>query len=124
MSDYDELFKTLKSKGSDAGYKNVTVEKLNGYQTYQYGANPDKLKTVSSDKVRSGNYETWKDYTPYTPFKDVSDMDVVAYRYVAFVNKDSGTIDELYIFTNNTNVDLYSKDIDAIINSVAVAQEE
>jgi hypothetical protein len=116
-----ELFDTLKSKGSDAGYKNVTTDKVNGFKLYQFVANPDKLQKVSSDRVSSGNYETWKEYEPYIPYKDFTDMKVVKYRYVGYVKGDS--IDELYIFTNNTDVDLYSSDINNIVNSIAVAEK-
>ena len=65
----------------------------------------------------SGNQYSWKEYEPYVPFKDVSDMKVKNFRYVAFVKDDK--INELYIFTNNTDVDLYSSEFDNIINSIA-----
>ena len=117
------LFDTLKSNGKDAGYKKVKTDTINGFKVYQYSANPDKLKKVSSDKVREGNYETWKEYEPYTPFKDMTKMDVKQFRYTAYVNETSKTISELYIFTNNTDVDLYSSDIESIINSIAVVEK-
>lgn len=116
-----DLFDTLKAKGKDAGYKNVTTDKVNGFKLYEFVANPDKLQKISSDKVVSGNYETWKEYEPYIPYKDFTDMDVVKYRYVGYVKGDS--IDELYIFTNNTDVDLYSSEINDIVNSIAVAEK-
>ena len=122
-SDQDFLFDVLKSKGKDAGYKNVTTDKTNGFKVYQYVANPDKLEKISTDKVQSGNYETWKEISPYTPFKDATSMDVVKFRYVGYLNKDTDSISELYIFTNNTDVDLYSSDIEAIVNSISVVEK-
>ena len=113
----DELFKALESNGNDAGYKKVKTGKVNGYKTYQYSANPKNLKNVSTDRVYSGNQYSWKEYAPYTPFEDLSDMKVQKFRYVAFVKDDK--IDELYIFTNNTDVDLYSPEFENIINSIA-----
>ena len=113
----DELFGALKSNGKDAGYKKVKTDKVNGYKTYLYSANPKNLKNVSTDRVYSGNQYSWKEYEPYTPYKDVTDMKVKNFRYVAFVKDDK--IDELYIFTNNTDVDLYSPEFEKIINSIA-----
>ena len=104
--------------------KKVTTDKVNGFKLYEYMANPDKLKKVSTDKVSSGNYETWKEIDPYTPFEDVTDMDVVSFRYIAYVNKDTKDVSELYIFTNNTDADLYSKDIANIINSISISEEQ
>ena len=121
-SDQDTLFKALKSNGKDAGYKNVTTDNVNGFKLYEYTANPDKLKKVSTDKVQSGDYETWKEYDPYIPYKDVTSMDVVKFRYIAYLNNDKNSLSELYIFTNNTDVDLYSKDMDSIINSIAFVE--
>ena len=120
-SDQKMIFDTLKAKGKDAGYNNVTTTKINGYDVYEFSADPNKLKTVTTDKVISGNYETWKEISPYLPYKDLTDMDVVKYRYVGYI-KDNKT-NELYIFTNNTKTDLYSSDIEKIINSIAVAEE-
>ena len=113
----DELFKALESNGKDAGYNKVKTDNVNGYKTYQYSANPKNLKNISTDKVYYGNQYSWKEYEPYVPFKDVSDMKVKNFRYVAFVKDDK--INELYIFTNNTDVDLYSSEFDNIINSIA-----
>jgi len=117
--DQIKFFNTIKSNGKDAGYKNVTTKKIKGYKTYQYSANPKELKEVSSDRQASGNYETWKEYKPYTPFTDITDMDVVSFRCIEYVNKDSKDICDLYIFTNNTDVDLYSPDMQKIVNSIA-----
>lgn len=115
--DQDELFDALKANGKDSGYKKVKTDKVNGYKTYQFSANPDKLKKVSTEREYSGNQYSWKEFEPITPFKDISDMKVKNYRYVAFVKDDK--IDELYIFTNNTDVDLYSSEFDNMINSIA-----
>ncbi|SEL09407.1 hypothetical protein SAMN05216439_1943 [Methanobrevibacter gottschalkii] len=121
--DQKELFDAIKSNGKSSGYKNVTTDKVNGFKLYEYEANPDKLKNVSSDRKISGSYETWKTYSPYTPYEDVSDMDVTKFRYIAYVNENTDDISELYIFTNNTNVDLYSGEIAKIIDSIAVVEE-
>ena len=113
----DELFETLKSNGKDSGYKKVKTDEINGYNIYEYSANPDKLKKVSSDREYHGNEYSWTDYEPYTPYKDVSDMDVKNFRYVAYVKDDK--VNELIIFTNNTDIDLYSTEFANIINSIA-----
>lgn len=113
----DELFKTLKANGKDYGYKKVKTDEVNGYELYEFSANPDKLKKVSSDKEYHGNEYKWMEYDPYKPFEDVSDMDVKNFRYVAYEKDDK--INELIIFTNNTDIDLYSTEFANIINSIA-----
>ena len=120
-SSMKEMFDAFKSNGADAGYCNVTTGEVNGYKTYEFNADPTKLKTVSSDKVASGDYETWNEYDPYIPYKGITDMKVVKFRYIGFV-KD-GSIKELCIFTNNTGADLYSSDMANIINSISAAEK-
>ena len=101
--------------------KNVTTRKINGYTVYEFSANLRKLKTVTTDKVRSGNYETWNEINLYLPYKDLTDIDVKKYRYVGYVKNNK--INELYIFTNNSKADLYSDDIENMIKSIKFEEE-
>lgn len=116
-----ELFDALKSNGKDAGYKKIKTDEINGFKVYEFSAAPDKLKTVSSDRVSSGDYEYWHDYAPYKPYEGMTNMDVAKYRYVGYVKDNK--ISELIIFTNNTNVDLYSDEINGIVNSISIAEK-
>jgi hypothetical protein len=51
----------------------------------------------------------------------MTNMDVAKYRYVGYVKDNK--ISELIIFTNNTNVDLYSDEINGIVNSISIAEK-
>ncbi|WP_405267527.1 hypothetical protein [Methanobrevibacter sp.] len=119
----DDFYKALKSNGKDSGYQNITTDKINGFKVYEFAANPKELKNVSSDREYSGNQYSWTEYPPYIPYKGMTDMDVDHFRYIGFINPNTKTLSELTIFTNNSDVNLYSKDIDAIINSIAPIAE-
>ena len=114
-----EWFSAIKSNGADAGYKNITSSKVNGYKTYEFAGNPDKLKNVSTDQVTSGSTTTWKTFEPYLPFG--SDVDVDHYRMVSFT-KD-GKVHYLTFFTNDPDTSLYTPEIDTIINSIAPVEQ-
>lgn len=113
-----EYFDAYKTYGKDCGYQNVSSSKINGFKVYEYSANPDELKNITTDTEIEGNYEVSHVISTYTPYKDVTDMDVVKFRYVSYVDKND-KLYELYILTNNTDADLHSGEISKIINSIS-----
>ena len=114
-----EWYAALKSNGKDSGYKNITSSKVNGYKTYEFAGNPDKLKNFSSDKVTSGNLVTWKTFEPYLPFGSSADVD--HYRMISFVKGD--TVNYLTFYTNDPDTSLYTPEIESIINSIGPVEE-
>ena len=114
-----EFYSATKTNGKDAGYQNVTSSKINGYKVYEFAANPNKLKNVSTDEVTSGDTTTWKTFEPYLPFG--SDAGVDHYRMITFV-KD-GKVNYLTFYTDNPDTSLYTPEIDAIIHSIGPIQE-
>lgn len=112
------FFQAIKDNGKEAGYKNISKTKVNGYTVYDYSANPDKLKNVSSNKEYSGDTTSWMTYTPYLAYDGVTTMDVDHFRMVSYMKDDN--IYYLTFFTDNPDTDLYSSEIDQIINSFTV----
>lgn len=122
-SDLDKLWKTLKSNGKSAGYEHVQISEINGFKVYEFGANPDKLKKVSSDKEYGSTTYTWTEYKPLIPaFEEMTTMDVVYFRDVLFFNKLTGRVSELVIFTDDSNIDLYSAEFQNIVESISVLE--
>ena len=122
-SDLDKLWKTLKSNGKSAGYEHVQISEINGFKVYEFGANPDKLKKVSSDKEYGSTTYTWMEYKPLIPaFEEMTTMDVVYFRDVLFFNKLTGRVSELVIFTDDSNIDLYSAEFQNIVESISVLE--
>lgn len=115
---FDQFFDALKVNGDAAGYKNITIEEINGYKLYQYSANTKELKNVSSTKWDEGDYISWHEYGPDTSIFRTINMNVTKFRQVAYLNKNTGFINQLFIVTNNTNVDLYSNELNDIVHSI------
>lgn len=53
----------------------------------------------------------------------VNDDSVVNMRRVTFVNTKDNTINDLLIYSNNTNIDLNTPEFDKIINSIAILEK-
>ena len=110
----DEFFSAIKSKGKSAGYENVENKTVNGYTVHEFSAHPDKLKNLTAPTTVEGSDEAWITYPTdiAAPFQG----DVDHFRSVTFI-KD-GKEHKLLIYTNNPSVDLYTSDIEGIINSI------
>ena len=63
---FKKFYGAIRDNGKDSGYQNVTNTTINGYEVYDFAANPSELKNVSTTKEVSGGYETWTEYTPET----------------------------------------------------------
>ena len=53
----------------------------------------------------------------------LNDDSVVNMRRVTFVNTKDNTINDLLIYSNNTNIDLNTPEFDKIINSIAILEK-
>lgn len=111
----EEFFAAIEDNGKDAGYENVTKNTTNGYTVHEFAAHPDKLKNMTVPTVVEGSDEAWIEYPPElsAPFDDPVDH----FRSVTYI-KD-GKEHKLLIFTNNATTNLYTSEIDGIINSIA-----
>ncbi len=114
----DDYFEALKVNGKSSGYKNITTEEVNGYKLYEYNGNIKELKNVSSIKTNNGNYLEWKEYEPDTSFINYTNMNVVKFRQITYFNEKTDSLNQLFIFTNDTNVDLYSDKLNNIAHSI------
>ena len=111
-----QFFKAISANGKDAGYENVTNKTINEYTVYEFAAHPDKLQNVSSDKEATADGgEMWTTYPP--EFAAPFDGGVDHFRTVYYVNGDKTYT--LQITAANATTNLYTPEIDAIINSIA-----
>lgn len=111
----EEFFEAIKTNGNESGYENVTNKTVNGYTVHEFAAHPDKLKNMTVSTVVEGSDEAWIEYPPdiAAPFDDPVDH----FRSVTYV-KD-GKEHKLIILTNNATTNLYTSEIEGIINSIA-----
>ena len=109
-----EFFAAIKENGKEAGYENVTNRSVNGYTIYDFAGHPSKLKNVTIPTEVPGSVAAWIEYPPdiAAPF----DHPVDHFRSVTF-NKD-GKEYRLLISTNNSTTNLYTSEIEGIINSI------
>lgn len=116
----NKFFKAVKVNGKDAGYENVTNKTINGTNAYEIAAHPDKLKNVSTEREATAEGEAWTTYPPEyaAPFGGEVDH----FRSVYYVKDD-----KVYVLTftaNNASTNLYTPEIDGIINSLAPAAKK
>ena len=107
-----EFFNAVKEGGKDAGYENVSNKTINGYTVHDFAASPSKLKNLTGSSSKADI--AWVEYPPEiaAPF----DNPVDHFRSVMFI-KD-GKEHRLLISTNNTADNLYTPEIEGIINSI------
>ena len=110
-----EFFDAIKTNGKASGYENVTNKTVNGYTVHDFAAHTNKLKNVTVSTEVEGSDEAWIEFPPEiaAPFDDPVDH----FRSVTFI-KD-GKEHKLVIFTNNATADLYTPEIEGIIDSIA-----
>lgn len=107
-------------RGADAGYKDYKNGTIGNFTFYEFTANPKELKNISTDRQTTSEGETWTEYPPQMVLGILGDTsNVEKIREVAFVNTQDNKITTLLIYTNNTNVDLHTPEIDKIVNSIA-----
>ena len=109
-----EFFGAVKSNGKKAGYENITNKTVNGYTLHEFAAKTAKLKNLTASTEVPGSDEAWITFPPEiaAPFEDNVDH----FRSVTFL-KD-GKEHKLIIFTTNPDTNLYTPEIDGIINSI------
>jgi hypothetical protein len=111
----EKFFGAIKDNGKAAGYENITNKTINGIPSFEFAAHPDKLQNVSSNREYTSEGETWTTYPPEAVSYFQNPVD--HFRTVDFLKDDK--VYTLQIFTNNPNTNLYTPEIEAIINSVA-----
>lgn len=117
--DATELYKALSANGKGSGYENITNDTINGYKAYEYAAKTDN-RTV----VKYGSSTEWVEYSPlnltdYTGQKIPSDH----YRLIDYVSPNNSATEELVIFAKNPDTDLYTDEINEIINSITLLEK-
>ena len=110
----NQFFSAIKVNGKEAGYENVSNKTVNGYTVHEFAAHPDKLKNVSTPKEYSGNEERWTEYSPVAV--SLFDDSVDHFRSITFMKDGKQHI--LYIFTNSSDVNLYTPEVEGIIDSI------
>ena len=110
-----DFFAAIKEDGKDAGYENVANKTINGYEVHEFSGKLANLKnmTVPTTAV-AGTDEAWIEYPP--DLAAPVDKSVDHFRSVTYI-KD-GKEHKLLIYTTNSTVDLYTPEIEGIINSI------
>jgi hypothetical protein len=117
---YEKFFKTLMAHGKEAGYENITNRTVNDTTLYEFGAHPNNIQNMSSDREATAEGEAWTVYTRdlSAPFEDGVDH----FRTVYYIKGDN--VYTLYITTTNSTTNLYTPEINSIIDSVAPAEKK
>ena len=110
-----KFYGAVRDNGKDSGYENVSNKTINGYNVYEYAGHPDQLKNVSTNREVSGNYESWTEYPPEAAAVFTTPVD----HFRAVIFEKDGKINQMNIYTDNSSTNLYTPEIDAIINSIA-----
>jgi hypothetical protein len=115
----EKFFKAVMANGKEAGYENITNKSINGTDAYEFAAHPDKLKNVSSEREATAEGEAWTTYPP--EFAAPFEGNVDHFRTVYFVKDDKVYV--LSITAGNASTNLYTPEIEGIINSLAPVQK-
>ena len=117
---YEKFFKTISTNGKEAGYENVTNKTIGDIKVYEFTAHPSQLKNVSSNKEATSEGEEWTVYPPEVsaPF----DKGVDHFRTVQYIKRDN--VYTLSIPTTNPSANLYTKEINTIVDSIAPAAKK
>lgn len=104
----------IKASGNVSGYQNYTEKDINGYKAVEFAANPKDLKTL-----KSGSSTEWIEFPP-EPIVDASGANVSCdhLREVNYVGPNNSTINKLVIYTDDPNVNLYTPEINKIVDSI------
>lgn len=88
---------------------------MNNYTVHEFAGHPAKLKNMTVPITYAGSDAAWMEYPPElaAPF----DHPVDHFRSVTYV-KD-GKEHKLLIYTNNKTADLYTSEIEGIIDSIS-----
>ena len=116
----DQYFNAIKEYGKDAGYENVTNKTVNGYTVHDFAAHSDNLKNLTAPTVVEGSDEASITFPPNIALP--SDDPIDHFRSVTFI-KD-GKEHKLVFFTNNATVNLYTPEIEGIIDSIGPIDEK
>ena len=115
---------TVAKKGSDSGYKDYKNGTIGEFTYHEFTANPKELKNLTTDRQTTSEGETWMEYPPDMILGMINDTsNVVKIREVDFINTKTNKITTLLVYTNNTDADLNSPEINNIVNSIAPLQK-
>lgn len=118
----NEFFGALKANGKASGYKNVTNKTINGYTAHEFAGTLDKLKNVSTnEKSTSDGGISWTTYPPEAVAL-TTDGKVDHFRAVNYLKGDD--VYTLRIYTSNPDTNLFTPEIDKIIDSIAPVENK
>lgn len=115
----NKFFKAVMANGKNAGYENITNKSINGTEAYEFAAHPGNLKNVSTEREATAEGEAWTTYPP--EFAAPFEGNVDHFRSVYYVKDDKVYV--LTFTTGNASTNLYTPEIDGIINSIAPVQK-
>ena len=123
-ADVEKFYGAIAKSGNESGYKNYKNGTIGDFKFQEFSANPKELKNITTEKVTSGDTTSWTEYPPQMATVGmINDDSVVNMRRVTFVNTKDNTINDLIIYSNNTNIDLNTPEFDKIINSIAILEK-
>lgn len=117
---HEKFFKSIVANGKGSGYENITNKTLNDTKIYEFAAHPKNLKNVSSEREATSEGEAWTVYSPDFAAPEPNGVD--HFRSVFYIKGDK--VYCLYITAGNSSTNLYTPEIDGIINSIAPAAKK
>lgn len=112
------FYNAIKTNGNASGYENISENTINGYKVYEYAAKPENLKTV-----KYGSSTEWIEYPPINLTDgNGKKIDADHYRKVYYVSPNNSSVNELTIIAKSPDVDLYSEEINKIVDSISLKE--
>jgi len=114
-----EFNQALVAKGNQSGYQNISEWNVNGYKTCEYAGKPSELKNITY-----GSSTEWTEYPPIN-LKDMvgSNVTIDHFRIVTAISPNNSTVNYILIYTDDPNTNLYTTEINQIINSLSAKKK-
>lgn len=117
LPSFGDYYKAVQSS-NNSGYTNVSVDNINEFKVYQFA--------VITDKVEVLTYNTSHGLKEYAPvnltYDNGENIKSDHYRRVFYRQGNSSVIYGLTIITDNPKTDLYTTEINNIVNSISVVE--
>lgn len=120
----EKFYGAVAKNGNASGYKNYKNGSIGDFKYYEFTANIKDLANISTEKTTAGDTEYWSEYTPDMAKLGIEkDNSVTKMRRITFINEKNNSVNDLIFFTNNTDADLNTAELNAIINSIKTIEK-
>lgn len=123
-NDVEKFYSAVAKNGNASGYKNYTNGTIGDFKYYEFSANIKDLENISTEKTTSGDSEYWTEYnTDMAKLGIEKENNVAKMRRITFINEKDKSVNDLIFFTNNTDADLNTAELNGIINSIKTLEK-